>query len=448
MVEALMQSHSGLDEKTAFSLAKYVVRKREKYLKRFTVLPLDVSSLLEFIMTEKDAPRIMELREEVLGLITCWSNVHYMEPWCDPNNPDNVSAAGRWLVVDETGGLIVAALAEKLGILYSTQEDQEDDGNGEDHMSDAPSININEDAQLDVEQQIDQSMEQKTSNLQFRVIPSDTETNERQPDSPESHTPKNRPRRRPIHAQSATSNSITLVHAAPQPNLALLKYFDFEETMTNTKHPFYTHLKTLSWLQLLSPEDDAAYHAPETFDEETVKSWKGGKRSNYFRKQRRWKRVKAVIDNTRQGDFDGLIIASVMEPAGLLQHLLPLLKGGASVVVYNPSIEPLAELADLFSRPRRTAFMANPPEESEMPTDDFPIDPTLLLNSTVQTCRARSWQVLPGRTHPVMMARGGAEGYVFSGIRVLKSDSGIKARGRFSKRRKVEQPDGIDSPRT
>ena len=72
-----------------------------------------------------------------------------------------------------------------------------------------------------------------------------------------------------------------------------------------------------------------------------------------------------------------------------------------------------------------------------MPTDDFPLDPTLLLAPTIQTARARSWQVLPGRTHPLMTGRGGSEGYIFTATRVLPAEGKVEARGKF-KRRKVE----------
>ena len=428
IVQRLMQSHSGIDEKTAFSLVKYAIRKRGKYLKRFTVLPLDVSSLLEWILTEKDAPKIMELREEMLGLLLCWSNVHYMVPCSNPGDPNDVSSIGRWLVVDETGGLLVAALAEKMDILYPT-EDLED-GVSDDKGGVTADTWLQDDSRV---------ASIKGANQQPCQISSDSAESKPWTGDSKSHPSVHHPLKRHLHTQSAVPNSITLLHSAPQPNLALLKYFNFDDTAGNGDHPLQEHLKTLSWLQLLSPEEDSAYQEPEVVEEDVRQSWKGGKRSSYYRRRRRWERVKGAVDDTRRGQFDGLIIASVMELVGVLSHLLPLLKGGAPVVIYSPSVESLVELADLFSRARRTAFMTNAPEEGEMPNKDFPIDPTLLLNTTLQTTRARSWQVLPGRTHPMMMGRGGAEGYVFTGTRVLK-EGRAKARGRFNKKRRVDRP--------
>ena len=77
-------------------------------------------------------------------------------------------------------------------------------------------------------------------------------------------------------------------------------------------------------------------------------------------------------------------------------------------------------------------------ESRKVPSEDFPVDPTLLLAPMVQTARVKRWQVLPGRTHPLMMGRGGAEGYVFVGTRVLPAEGKVEARGTIGKKRKIE----------
>lgn len=135
-----------------------------------------------------------------------------------------------------------------------------------------------------------------------------------------------------------------------------------------------------------------------------------------------------------------MILATLTSPVSILHHAVPLLAGAAQVVVYSPYIEPLAELADLYSTAQRTAFLNTPEEERAVPSTDFPTDPTLLLAPSVQTARLRRWQVLPGRTHPLMMGKGGAEGYVFVATRVLPAQGRVAARGRIGgKRRKVEK---------
>jgi tRNA (adenine-N(1)-)-methyltransferase non-catalytic subunit len=119
IIAKIMASHNAIGEKTTFSLAKYTLRKSRKYLKRFTALPMDVGILTEYVL-EKEAYKIMELREDLLGLICSWANIHCAVTSRVQTAEDGVSqiGGGRWLVVDDTGGLVTAALAERMGLLY------------------------------------------------------------------------------------------------------------------------------------------------------------------------------------------------------------------------------------------------------------------------------------------------------------------------------------------
>ncbi|KAI9872342.1 MAG: tRNA (adenine(58)-N(1))-methyltransferase non-catalytic subunit trm6 [Pleopsidium flavum] len=407
LIARILLSHSALDQKTTFSLAKYTLRKTRKYLRRFTVLPLDVPTLAHWMMSEKEPMKVLELREEMLALIGSWANARCSSEsqTCETDSDMGDTGVGRWLLVDETGGLVVAALAERMGILCPPEENDD---------SDTDPLPRNGDSGSDVEIVVDTSKQSETTS---------------------SHHHHN------TSAMSAKSNTLTLVHANAQPNLSLLSYFLFDASNSSPAHPLHAHLKTLSWLQLLSPYEDVGYTEPEVVDRQILKTWKSGKRGTYHRKRRRWERIKAVVDETRAGGFDGLVVASAMNPATILQHTVPLLRGGAQVVVYSPTIEPLAELADYYSTARRTAFLSNPPDPSEVPIEDFSLNPTLLLAPTVQTARLRNWQVLPGRTHPLMTGRGGAEGYLFTATRVLPAEGRVEARGKFQKR-KLEKEAG------
>ena len=401
VIAKILESHSTLDQKTAFGLAKYTLRKAKKYLRRFSVLPVDVPLLVDFVLNEKEPAKIMEIREEMLALIGSWSNVHYSgstQKVLDENSGPWMEE-GRWLVVDETGGLLVAAMAERMGILHPSYDE----------------ITSNEKAGS--KDEIERGDHGVTNgNRSLKAIPKSVELQNR--------------------SMSAKSNTITIIHANTQPNLSLLTYFDFDPTSPTLSHPLHEHLKSVSWLQLLSPNKDSAYTEPEHIADGTLQTLKSGKKSNYFRKRRRWERVRTVVDETRAGGFDGLTVASVMSPADILHRLVPLLRGAAQVVVYSPNIEPLAELADYYSTARRTAFLTNPPAKESFPNEDFPLDPTLLLAPAVYTSRCRNWQVLPGRTHPLMTGRGGAEGYIFTATRVLPAEGKVEARGTFKRRKK------------
>ena len=407
LIAKILESHSALDQKTAFALAKYTLRKTRKYMKRFSIIPLDVSTLAKWIFVEKEAMKIMELREEMLALIGSWSNIHYTPSLCSESQNDERSGigGGRWLVIDETAGLLTAYMAEKMGILNTQEVDDPEAEDQNQHKESAIGEGFNE-----------------NTNGARSSVPSRQLVENSYPHK--SYLP-------------STMNTITVLHSAAQPNLSLLKYFHFDPFNPPPHHPLTTHLKTLSWLQLLSPQDDAGYAEPPIVSLEELQGWKGGKRSSYYRKRRRWERVKRVVDEARTGGYDGFIVASVMDPVSILRHTVPLLRGAAQVVVYSPTIEPLIQLADVYSTARRTAFINDPTAPESMPTDDFPVDPMLLLAPTIHTARTRSWQVLPGRTHPLMTGRGGTEGYVFTATRVLPAEGKVKARG-HAKRRKVE----------
>jgi tRNA (adenine-N(1)-)-methyltransferase non-catalytic subunit len=413
LIAKLMLSHTALDQKTSFSLAKYKLLKTKKYLRRFTVLPLDVPLLTHWLIEEKDPGKIMEMREEMVALAGCWGNVHWAGEQSFGSGSDELGpvGGGRWLIVDEVAGLLVAAMAERMGILHKDSEDSDQQVIQEEAVKAAPAKNPEQ------------------SSTEPSYPPDDERT------------------------AYATSNTLTLIHPNAQPNLSLLKYFSFDPSLPNP-HPLQTHLKTLSWLQLVSPHLDTTYStAPPVVTSEMLSSWKSGKRGTYYRKLRRWRKTRSVVDETRAGNFDGLVIAATMDPVSILHHLVPLLRGAAPVVIYSPTIEPLTHIADLYSTSRRTAFITSPPEV--MPCEDFPLNPTLLLGVTVQTSKVRDWQVLPGRTHPLMTSRGGAEGYLLTATRVLPADGKVEARGKYkrgkgtakeeeegNKRRKVEAENG------
>lgn len=453
IIAKLLLSHTALDQKTSFSLAKYKLLKTRKYIRRFQVLPLDVPLLGKWMLEEKDSMRVMDMRDEMIGLVGCWANVHYggEDVSLDELNASRQGTAdgeitdedrlkslkeevkplgGRWLVIDDTSGFLVGAMAERMGILYPEEEE------------------IKAKAETDkqpAEEQIQVSSEMEVENGNEETKDPSTElTQQRQPSRPRSHD---------YQVPYSQTNTITLLHAASQPNLSFLNYYGFDvQNPNHPPHPLVNHLLPLSWLQLLQPETDTAYSTPPPYiSQEKLSTMKPNRRGGYHRKRRRYARVRHIVDSARAGNFSGLAVASTMDPISILQHTIPLLAGGAPVAIYSPTIESLAELADCFSVQRRSAWMSPdtaPPEtvgktsaelERWEGNDDFPLNPTLLLGVNIQTSRARRWQVLPQRTHPTMTDRGGAEGYVFTAWRARPADGRVEARGKHTaKRRKVD----------
>ncbi|KAL6303984.1 Gcd10p-domain-containing protein [Sparassis latifolia] len=109
------------------------------------------------------------------------------------------------------------------------------------------------------------------------------------------------------------------------------------------------------------------------------------------------KLVSASLMQTREelftGEFDGLVVASEYDPYSILEKLSPYLAGSASIVVHSPHIQ---ILSDLQSRLR---------EHPEY------------LGAAVSELWLRQYQVLPGRTHP-MMNTSGSGGFILHAIKV------------------------------
>jgi tRNA (adenine-N(1)-)-methyltransferase non-catalytic subunit len=365
-------------------------------------------------------------------------------------------------VVDDTGGLVTAALAERMGVLYP----DEDDSSDEDEEPATPSVEHQQNGatetardQHDVDTAMPDADGATAETPKANDIPTVSTNSPPQP---------RKPPRPHIPQMSAQTNTLTVLHPNNQPNLSYLKYFGYDYGAPVPSHPLYKHLKSISWLSLLHPEDDPQYDEPEIFSDEVLATMKSSKRGTYYRKRRRWERVKAVVDETRAGGFDGLVVATAMDAKTVLKELIPLVRGGGKIVVYNQNAEPLVELCDYYSKERRAAFIARefgpPPQtvqqqngkkhkieddvdsttEGGNEEDDFSLNPTLLLAPSLQTARARQWQVLPQRTHPMMTSRGGAEGYIFTATRVLPIEGRVEARGHHGKKkRKVEMDNAM-----
>ncbi|KAI0852025.1 Gcd10p family-domain-containing protein [Daldinia vernicosa] len=463
IIAKLLLSHTAIDQKTEYSLAKYKLLKTKKYIRRFSVLPMDVPMLAHWQLEVKDPSKILDMRDEMIALLGCWANVHFGgEDQCENSGIEEVdnhkeksfeSTPGRWLVVDDTGGLLVAAMAERMGILYPPE-------NGASENQREPTSPGAYQKEYSHNQKATTNMgdpPSKTStehgNSAMETVPQGHDSTE--PKSPESTRISHvdgKSRCNDAKVPYANSNTLTVIHANQQPNLTFLREYGFDVTnpAQPADHPLASHLMTISWLQLVKPDLDSTYASEmPNVSSEVLRSWKANRRGTYHRKRRRWAKVRHVVDTTRKGEFSGLVIASTMDPISIMRYAVPLLAGGAPIAIYSQSIEPLTALADCYSIARRAAWASNPPEEAMGKTpleleqwpgnEEFPLNPALVLGAALQTSRVRKWQVLPGRTHPLMTSKGGAEGYIFTAWRVKPAEGKIEARGKArTKKRKLE----------
>ncbi|KAG4304251.1 hypothetical protein PORY_002432 [Pneumocystis oryctolagi] len=98
IINKIASSHKTYDQKTAYAKDKYMRKKIQKYHKGFTIIFPTIWEISEYILM-KDFMKIMDLRAEVIAYIL---------------NLGNVQAGGRYIVVDETSGLLIAAILERM----------------------------------------------------------------------------------------------------------------------------------------------------------------------------------------------------------------------------------------------------------------------------------------------------------------------------------------------
>lgn len=99
IISQMIKSHGSFDKKTVFSQEKYLQRKQRKFDKIFTVNYLSGSALLQYLVDKNDIQRIMDISEESMGMIL---------------NLANIRSNGTYLCMDETGGLFVYFIMERM----------------------------------------------------------------------------------------------------------------------------------------------------------------------------------------------------------------------------------------------------------------------------------------------------------------------------------------------
>ncbi|KAG5436974.1 hypothetical protein PCANB_001248 [Pneumocystis canis] len=98
IINKIVSSHKTYDQKTAYAKDKYIRKKIQKYKKGFTIIFPTIWEISEHILM-KDFSKIMDLRAEIIAYIL---------------NLGNVQPKGRYIVVDETSGLLMAAILERM----------------------------------------------------------------------------------------------------------------------------------------------------------------------------------------------------------------------------------------------------------------------------------------------------------------------------------------------
>ncbi|TFK41846.1 Gcd10p family-domain-containing protein [Crucibulum laeve] len=171
------------------------------------------------------------------------------------------------------------------------------------------------------------------------------------------------------------------------PAYPVISHMNFNSSITDI-------LVSLNWAT--AEEDYMPIIPPSDIPADQVKSERQKSRLNKRRA------VTELLRSTREdlfsGEFNSLVIATEYDPYSVIERLAPYLGGSASIVVHNPHIQVLSDL--------QTKLRALP---------DY-------LCPTVTEAWLRRYQILPGRTHP-MMAMSGSGGFLLHTIKVYDDPS-------------------------
>ncbi|KLO15041.1 Gcd10p-domain-containing protein [Schizopora paradoxa] len=189
---------------------------------------------------------------------------------------------------------------------------------------------------------------------------------------------------------------LTICDVDSPPAYPILVHMNFDEDMINS---------TLASLNWATAEED---YVPSTISSLSSVVPPTEPQDGIIRSERQKQRlnkrknIQGTLAATREelfaGEFDSLIIASDYEPYSILERLAPYLSGSGSIVIHSPSIEVLSDV--------QAKLRADPQ----------------YLGPSITEGWLRRYQVLPGRTHPLMMVTGSG-GYILHAIKVFDDPS-------------------------
>ncbi|KAF8466509.1 Gcd10p-domain-containing protein [Gautieria morchelliformis] len=304
IIKAQIEQHANYALKTEYSKDKYRKRKEAKFSKTFTTLEATLFHVSDYWFT-KDPSRVQDIRADALAQMLSLANIH----------PD-----GRYIVVDDGGGIVVAGILERLG------------GKG-------------------------------------RLL--------------------------------AINNSES------PPVYHILSQMNFPSSYIDDV------FCSINWAYT---DESWAPDFPVDAEPEAPKNEK-----QRMRVEKR-KRAQEKLNSTRaelfRGEWDALVVSSEFEPCSVVEVLEPYLAGSSNIVVHSPHIQNLAKLhADMRGQAH-------------------------FLAPNITEAWTRRYQVLPGRTHPLMTTSGSA-GFLLHAIKIYNDPNASAAEparkvARVAKRKRMQ----------
>lgn len=98
IIEQMIAGHEGFDKKTIFSQQKYLKRKQQKFLRRFTIERITSTQLISYYI-DKDLSKLLDISQETVAMMMIYANIR---------------PGGKYLLIDDTGGVILYTMLEKM----------------------------------------------------------------------------------------------------------------------------------------------------------------------------------------------------------------------------------------------------------------------------------------------------------------------------------------------
>ncbi|KDQ15589.1 hypothetical protein BOTBODRAFT_624451 [Botryobasidium botryosum FD-172 SS1] len=312
IIQKQIEQHANYALKTEYSKDKYKKRKEAKFAKAFTPIEPTLFNVCEYWFT-KDPSKIRDIRSDTLAQIL---------------NLANIRPGGRYLVVDDASGLLVAGILERLG---------------------------------------------------------------------------------------GAGKLLAIADVECPPAFHVLGGMNFSPESTSSV------LSSITWAS-----------ADESYTPILPNPQPSGGRYRSDREKVRLEKRKLINEellNDRQslfaGEWEGLIISTQYEPFSVIEKLESYLAGSAPIVVHSSHLQVLTELQAKLKQGSH------------------------FLGPSITESWLRQYQVLPGRTHP-MMSMPGSGGYILSCIKIydnpnvsaVASDRRAHRQGMAAKKRKLAAEGG------
>jgi tRNA (adenine58-N1)-methyltransferase non-catalytic subunit len=361
IVATMIDNSTTYPNKTAFAQTKYVLRKQLKHQPRCRLVRCHAATIIEALYW-KDPKRIRNLRDDTVGQMLSYANV---------------AAGRRVLVMESCLGLVLGAVAQRMGgygMLFSLYEGQQ------------PSY-------LDLLAKFNLSFAEMNAIKWVHcgdVFSDAASSSDDPPAAPASDPPTN----------NSVVTAMDGTEAASQEATTPNDETDLERLDRSVlKWPCELHAHTRQYL-----ERQQAHAAQNGTDRPIVLSKSKAAHTIYsFLCKRAARFARKLCRHTslearswlQERPCDSLILATRYDPTETLLQLFPYLAPSGPFVIYSEFIEPLTQCF--------RAIQENPK--------------LLSINLRLSDTWMREYQVLEGRTHPNMsMSQSG--GFILTGIKL------------------------------